>query len=65
MSRRTVPVLTDGTHRRPDLPEGVGYSVLEDQGDTMLVDVDDAPERLTAVEDAIDTLILDTLMGGL
>lgn len=37
--RRTVAVTKTDNVRRPDLPDGTPFTVVEDHGDTMLVDV--------------------------
>lgn len=58
MMIRTLDVVGTGTSddpRRPDLPEGVGYRVVDDHGDTMDVEVlDDADDRLAAVEAKVE-----------
>jgi len=34
----TVPTTTEDNTRRPTLPEGVGFTLIEDHGDTMTVE---------------------------
>jgi hypothetical protein len=48
-----VPVIGGGdaeSPRRPDLPEGVAYEVVEDHGDTMTVRLIDPEQRIAALE---------------
>jgi hypothetical protein len=38
----TAPTITQANVRRPSLPEGVGFSLVEDHGDTMTVQIADS-----------------------
>lgn len=39
MNKQTVAMVYEGNQRRPDLPEHVGFRLLEDHGDTATVEV--------------------------
>jgi hypothetical protein len=47
--------ITEDGFRRPDLPGDVAFSVVEDYGDTMTVQVSGTPEQLDAVKWHVST----------
>jgi hypothetical protein len=50
--KTTVTILTEDNTRRPDLPEGTSYRVIQDHGDTMQVEILGAsyPHRITKAQ---------------
>jgi hypothetical protein len=66
MTTTQVPVVGTGfgdDPRRPDLPEGVGYSVISDNGSTMTVELTN-PVAVLEAEVAELKAALTALLGG-
>lgn len=58
----TVPTIIENKTRRPRLPDGTSFSLVEDCGDTMIVEIERDPEQQIAeLQSVIDQLLIDAL----